>query len=298
MRKLVVTGASGVVGSALLEVAARHSDVSVLALSRRENPDEGRENIQWAETDYSEESLMALLQDADAVVHLAGIKGTIKELEGYDEDMRMTKALLKASAANGIRTFIYASSRLVYGDPDRIPWTEGMSPSPRSAYGLNKVRCEELCAKYSEECGLRTIIVRIAQVLSEADNMRNMVNVFRELARGKKQITVMGKSVARRQYIYSRDLAEIIWKLVGSEGSGSYIVNAGMEKAYTNLEIAEAFNAAYGNTEPVKYDDSTAETITPSIMDVSRMMDLTGMIPRDMDETLFDMAARQNIMKK
>ena len=293
MRKIVVTGASGVVGSALLEVAGRCPDVSVLALSRRANPEGSRENISWAETDYSGESLMTLLQGADAVIHLAGIKGTVKELEGYDEDMRMTENLLRSSAANGVRTFVYASSRLVYGDPEKVPWTEDLVPDPRSAYGLNKVRCEKLCAKYSEECGLRTVVVRIAQVLSEADNMRNMVNVFRELARENKQITVMGKSVARRQYIYSRDLAEIIWELAWSEGSGYCIVNAGMEKAYTNLEIAEAFNKAYGNTEPVKYDDATAETITPSIMDVSSMLHLTGTVPRDMDETLSDMAARQ-----
>ena len=293
MRKIVVTGASGVVGSALLELAGNYSDVSVLALSRREKTGESREYVKWAETDYSEESLMPLLKDAYAVIHMAGIKGTIKELEGYDEDMRMTENLLKASAANSAGSFIYASSRLVYGDPEKVPWTEDTPVDPRSAYGLNKVRCEKLCEKYREECGLRTVVIRIAQVLSEADNMRNMVNVFRELAREKKQITVMGKSVARRQYIYSRDLAKVIWALADPDTCGSCVVNAGMESAYTNLEIAEAFNKAYGNPEPVNYDDSSAETITPSIMDVSRMFELTGVHPGDMITTLSDMALRQ-----
>ena len=40
MRKIVVTGASGVVGSALLELAGSYSDISVLALSRREKTGE------------------------------------------------------------------------------------------------------------------------------------------------------------------------------------------------------------------------------------------------------------------
>ena len=293
MRKIVVTGASGVVGSALLELAGSYSDISVLALSRREKTGESRDYVSWAETDYSEASLMPLLKGADAVIHMAGIKGTIKELEGYDEDMRMTENLLKASAANGVGSFIYASSRLVYGDPEKVPWTEDTPVDPRSAYGLNKVRCEKLCEKYHEECGLRTVVIRIAQVLSEADNMRNMVNVFRELAREKKQITVMGKSAARRQYIYSRDLAKVIWALADPDTCGSCTVNAGMEKAYTNLEIAEAFNEAYGNPEPVNYDDSSAETITPSYMDVSRMLELTGVVPGDMHATLSDMALRQ-----
>ena len=66
-----------------------------------------------------------------------------------------------------------------------------------------------------------------------------------------------------------------------------------MEGAYTNYEIAEAFNRAYGNETPVNYDDSKTETITPSIMDVSRMKALTGCVPREMDSALADMAERQ-----
>ena len=67
-----------------------------------------------------------------------------------------------------------------------------------------------------------------------------------------------------------------------------------MEGAYTNLEIAESFGRAYGIPEPVNYDDSAPETITPSYMDVSLMKDLTGYVPREMDEVLADMAARQS----
>ena len=294
MSRIVVTGASGVVGDAMLEKAAGRDDINVLALSRSSGHPESAGNISWANTDYSEESLMPLLSGADAVVHLAGIKGIKTELHEYDEDMHMTEALLKASVASGVGTVVYASSRIAYGDPEKVPWTEETVPDPRSAYGKNKLRCEQLCREYSEKYGLRVIIVRIAQVLSEKDHMRNMVNVFRDLAEKKQQLTVIGKSAARRQYIYSRDLADVIFSLISADISGCCIVNAGMEGAYTNLEIAEAFVKAYGIPEPLKYDDSAPETITPSYMDVSRMKELSGVIPREMDEVLADMAARQN----
>lgn len=294
MSRIVVTGASGVVGDAMLEKAAGRDDINVLALSRSSGHTESAANISWAGTDYSEESLMPLLSGADAVVHLAGIKGIKTELHEYDEDMHMTEALLKASVAGDVGTFVYASSRIAYGDPEKVPWTEETVPDPRSAYGKNKLRCEQLCREYSEKYGLRVIIVRIAQVLSEKDHMRNMVNVFRDLAEKKQQLTVIGKSAARRQYIYSRDLADVIFSLISTDISGCCIVNAGMEGAYTNLEIAEAFVKAYGIPDPVKYDDSAPETITPSYMDVRRMKELTGMVPREMSEVLADMAARQN----
>lgn len=293
MKRIVVTGASGVVGSAILEKASGRDDVEILALSRSADLPESVGNIRWACTDYSEASLTELLKCANAVIHMAGIKGTKKELFEYDEDMHMAEALLNASVTNGVQTFVYASSRIVYGDPSKVPWTEETVPDPRSAYGKNKLRCEELCRRYSEEHGLRTVIVRIAQVLSEKDNMRNMVNVFRDLAIQKKQLTVIGKSAARRQYIYSRDLADVICALTDGSGSGCCVVNAGMEKSYTNLEIAEAFVKAYEIPHQVNYDDSAPETITPSYMDVSRMKELTGIVPADLDAVLADMAVRQ-----
>lgn len=293
MKRIVVTGASGVIGDAMLEKAAGRDDIEILALSRSADLPESTGNISWACTDYSEESLMPLLDGADAVVHLAGIKGIKKELSDYDEDMQMTENLLKAAASNRAECFVYASSRIVYGDPEKVPWAEDTVPDPRSAYGKNKLRCEQLCREYSDKYGLRVVIVRIAQVLSEKDHMRNMVNVFRDLAEKKQQLTVIGRSAARRQYIYSRDLAEVIYRLVSMDGSGCSVVNAGMEGAYTNLEIAEAFVRAYGIPEPVRYDDSAPETITPSYMDVSRMKALTGVIPGEMDEVLADMAVRQ-----
>lgn len=293
MRKIIVTGASGVIGRAFLRLAADKTDMEILALSRSQNSggDQNQKRLRWATTDYTEQSLHKLLEGASAVIHLAGIKGTRTELSEYDEDMHMTENLLKASSECGVGTFIYASSRLVYGRPENVPWTEDMIPEPASAYGMNKVRCEELCRFYSELSGMRVIAVRIAQVLSETDRMRNMVNVFRDMASEGRQLTVIGCSKTRRQYIYAGDLAEVLYRLLDSDAQKYTIINAGMENAYTNLEIAEAFNRAYRNAEPVSYDDSQPETITASVMDVGRMIRLTGYVPDDLDTVLARMAA-------
>jgi hypothetical protein len=81
-------------------------------------------------------------------------------------------------------------------------------------------------------------------------------------------------------------------KMIDANVKGCTVVNAGMEKAYSNLEIAQAFNRAYCSSEPVNYDDSKPETITSSVMDVHRMIGITGIIPRDIDQVLADMALR------
>lgn len=294
MKTIVVTGARGVVGRAVLEKAAARGDIEILALSRRSAKTAGSPGCsKWVATDYSENSLNELFQGVSAVIHLAGIKGDKTDPADFKDDLKMTENVFRAAGNRSVRTVLYASSRLVYVNPDNIPWTEDTVPEPCTAYGYNKIKCEELCRIYSNIYGYRAAAVRIAQVLSEADHMRNMVNVFRDTASQHRQITVIGRSIAKRQYIYSRDLAEVLLRLTDADINGFTIVNAGMENAYTNLEIAEAFNRAYGNEVPVNYDDSAPETITSSIMDVSRMKGLTGYIPQDLDHALADMAARQ-----
>ena len=126
--------------------------------------------------------------------------------------------------------------------------------------------------------------------MGTGEKVRNMMSVFLEKATRGEQLKVIGESRAKRQYIYVRDLAEIICRLAlensaASGRTGQEVINAGMEQAYTNLEIAQAFSEVYGLPEP-EYDDSKPETITPSIMDVSKMVERTGFRPRDMRAAL------------
>lgn len=289
--RIAVTGANGFVGRYLLDVLAKDGNVSVLALSRRTMPEDcNASNCIWAVTDYSEDSLRDLLSGFDAVIHLAGTKGDKKDLKDFDSDFEMMRNLLDAVAKNKVRKILYASSRIVYGNPDTVPWKESYEPEPRMAYGVNKARCEELCRKYSKRHGIETASVRIAQVLGKGEGTKTMINVFQDLAREGRELTVIGKSVAKRQYIYAGDLAEILYMLAVNDYPDIHIVNAGMERAYTNLEIAEIMNRAYGNEAGINYDDSKPETISPSYMDVSILTKEMGYTPMDMEQALNVMA--------
>ena len=114
-----------------------------------------------------------------------------------------------------------------------------------------------------------------------------MTNVFMEQAAAGKQLRVMGRSLARRQYIYSRDLAAILARLA-VEDHGTVIVNAGMKEACSNIDIARLTNQAFGSRIPVDYDDSFPETIEPSCMNTDRLDQLLGYRLLDMEEALTD----------
>ena len=270
--KIAVTGASGFVGTSVAEILIE-SGIEVIPVSR-------------GNTDYSVENLVQILQGADKVIHLAAVRGGDGSMSDYRDNEYITENLLSAMALGDADRIIYASSRMVYSGEDAIPWKETDIPAPNSLYGISKMEGENLCSYYSRKHGFSSTSIRIAQVMGTGEKVRNMMSVFLEKATRGEQLKVIGESRAKRQYIYVRDLAEIICRLAlensaASGRTGQEVINAGMEQAYTNLEIAQAFSEVYGLPAP-EYDDSKPETITPSIMDVSKMVERIGFRPRDM----------------
>lgn len=275
---IAVTGASGFVGRSVMERLDSTPEVKTVPISR-------------SNCDYSVDSLRRLLEGADAVIHLAGVKGGTGSICDFHVNEAITENLLIAMGEEKVGKIVFASSRLVYSDTERIPWEEGQPLDPPNMYGISKVACESLCKLYSKKYGFSYAVARVAQVLGFGEGVRNMMNVFLENGLNHAQITVMGKSVARRQYIYVDDLAEILCRL--AEGQASGVFNAGMAEAYSNYEIADLINSAFDNPTPINYDDSFPETIQSSIMDVRRMIDATGYVPRDMKLALEDMYRKQ-----
>ena len=269
--KIAVTGASGFVGTSVAEILIERG-IEVIPVSR-------------SNTDYSVESLAQILQGADKVIHLAAVRGGDGSMSDYHDNERITENLLNAMAEGKADRIIYASSRMVYSGEDAIPWKETDIPAPNSLYGISKLEGENLCSYYSRKHGFSSTSIRIAQVMGTGEKVRNMMSVFLEKATRGEQLKVIGESRAKRQYIYVRDLAEVFCGLAlesrPAGTPGQEVINAGMEQAYTNLEIAQAFSEVYGLPEP-EYDDSKPETITPSIMDVSKMVERIGFRPRDM----------------
>jgi len=287
--KIVITGASGFIGREVMAALSRH-DVDIIALSRQEHRQEKGKRIIWKSTDYSVDSLKEVLMDAGAVIHLAAVRGTEGKLTDYSVNLELTENLLIAAGERSIKRVVVASSIAVSSDISKMPWTEDMMLTPKTLYGITKAAGEHLCQYYARKYGFTYAITRIAQVLGTGEKRRVMTNVFMEQAFRKEQLHVIGKSIAKRQYIYSRDLAEIISRLALDE-NGSVIVNVGMDEACTNLEIAEKVNRAFGSAVQIDYDDSKPETIEPSIMSVRHFHEMSDYEMMTMDEALDDIAS-------
>lgn len=316
---IAITGASGFIGMELLAVLSKRNDVTVIALTRDASLFEDSARCCWRSTDYSEESLKAIFMGAaknsdaenaacsmpvDAVIHLAGVRGTENDPEKFAVNVTMTENILKAMHEAGVKRIVFASTMSVYNDDSLMPWKEDAPLRGRSCYGDSKADCEDLIKKYARQTGeaagsgeterdsapFTYGIARIAQVLGEGEKRRGMMNVFMDTAREHGTLRVMGKSVIKKQYIYVKDLVNVLTILAcGNDifsAEQNITVNVGMREAYTNLEVAHTVNRVFGNPAPIDYDDSYPERGRPFHMDISRLTNCMGYIPLDLEFAL------------
>ena len=295
--KIAVTGASGFIGTELLAVLNKREDVSVIALTRDVSDKEDSERCEWRSTGCSYESMVKALEGADIIIHLAGVRGTENDTVKFLINEVMTDHIVQAMWRCHAKRIVFASTMSVYNDDSLMPWTEDAPLKGRSCYGDSKANCERIIKEYerrhpagSEPGGISYGIARIAQVIGEGEKRRGMMNVFLDTARDHGTIKVMGKSINRKQYIYVKDLVEVLAILaLGSEhysADSNIIVNVGMQDAYSNLEVAQIVNEVYGNPTPIDYDDSYPEKGRPFHMDISRLRSELCYEPLDMKEAV------------
>jgi nucleoside-diphosphate-sugar epimerase len=165
--RIVVTGASGNVGTSLLARLAEDDDVSeVLAIARRV-PAMRVEKTSWRRADVVDADLASLFAGADVVVHLAWlIQPSRDERTTWRVNVEGSKRVFDAVAAAGVPALVYASSIGTYAPgPDRAvdeSWsTAGIATS---FYSRQKAAVERLLDGFEADSP-QTRVVRLRPAL-------------------------------------------------------------------------------------------------------------------------------------
>jgi nucleoside-diphosphate-sugar epimerase len=167
--RVVVTGATGNVGTAVMSALSIEPGVdSVLGLARRK-PELGLPKAEWAAVDLGRPGataeLAGLLAGADAVIHLAWRIQSAHELDNMHQvNVAGTERLLDAVAQARTPALLYASSIAAYGAGPKEPAVDEVFPTigvPASLYSLQKAYIERrLDAFEREHPGVRVVRMR------------------------------------------------------------------------------------------------------------------------------------------
>lgn len=222
--KLALTGATGFVGSHLVD-AALAGGHQVVALARREQPP--RQGVAWVDGDlHDRAALERLVDDAQAVIHVAGVISG-QTAAAFDKgNVEGTLTMLAAATAGGVRRFVHVSS-LAAREPTL------------SLYGASKRRAEELVMS----SGLDWAIVRPPAVYGPGD--KETLELFRMARLGLMVMPPKG----RVSVIHADDLARLLLALAAPDAPSNLLVEPddGRPGGWTHREFARALGQAVGN---------------------------------------------------
>jgi len=179
----LVTGATGFIGSRLIEQLLADSQNKVYALVR--NPAKlnwltPTRNLSLLVGDLF--SLPAIPADCQVVFHLAGLTKAVKPSAYYTVNQQGTASLLEKLARSGLAPRFVHLSSLAAGRPstDGTPVREDEPPAPASPYGHSKLLAEEEVLKHREQ--FPVIILRAAAIYGPRDH--DFLQFFQTVNRG------------------------------------------------------------------------------------------------------------------
>lgn len=140
--RVVITGATGNVGTSLIELLGAETEVEAIVGLARRAPGWHPPKTSWAQVDVAEDDLEPHFRGADVVVHLAWIfQPTHDDLETWRNNVLGSIRVFDAVAAAGVPALVYASSVGAYSPgPQDEPVDESWPTHalPHASYGREK----------------------------------------------------------------------------------------------------------------------------------------------------------------
>jgi len=283
--KIVITGASGQLGSYLLDELLPGHEVTGIDLAPTKFADHAPV-IRSADIRDRAEMVRAM-KGAEVVVHCAAQVSVEKSVQDpyfdLDVNIKGTVTLLDAASEAKVDKFIYISSAAVYGDPRFLPVTEEHPLNPKSPYGASKVGAEQYCRVFAETKKLPYVIVRPFNFYSPRADPQSpysgVITKFVEWARQGKPLLIEGDGLQTRDFISVLDVSRMIVQLASS-GVKEVVLNCGSGKATTINELARTVVKVSGARSEIRHVAPRVGDIRHSVSDIRRAEDLLSFAPQ------------------
>jgi UDP-glucuronate 4-epimerase len=293
MRRYLVTGCAGFVGShlteALLDRGAAVRGVDAFTdYYERETKQANLEaasssdDFELVEADLSSSSLDELLEGVDGIFHLAaqpGVRGSWGETFAFyaRDNLIATQRLFEAAVRRNLRV-TWSSTSSVYGNAEAYPTPEETPPRPISPYGVTKLSCEYLARAYSESFGLDQVALRYFTVYGPRQRPdMAFTRIARALAAGT-PFSVFGTGDQSRDVTYVGDAAEATI-LAMEHGTSGAVYNVGGGSETSLNEVIEICERLSGRTLDRREEPVAKGDVRRTSADTTRTRDELGWEP-------------------
>ena len=253
MKKIVVTGATSMIGTALIEECVKNN-IEVYAVVRKSSGRQNRlpknELIHLIDSSLETlEQLPGLIPEScDTFYHIAwGNTGENRNrsTELQSRNIYYTMEAVKAAHVLGCKRFIGAGSQAEYGPMDIDKISPDSPVNPTTPYGASKLASGHLARMMCRELGMECIWPRIFSVYGIYEKETTMIaSGLRKMLRG--ESTEFTPAMQRWDYLYSKDAGRAYY-LIGEKGRDGavYCVGSGQARPLRDyiLKMAELTGA-------------------------------------------------------
>lgn len=290
MKKIVITGGAGFIGSAIIAKLQQEYDVYVI-----DNLSFGNRNfIQVADDHFFEVDILdrQRLQDTlsaiqpQHIIHLAAIHFipycNQHPFESSNINIQGTMHVLDAAEKlKSLELLFFASTAAVYPINDTAV-KESDPLNPLDIYGLSKLAGERLCNEFYLKTTIPTIICRFFNAFGPNETNPHLIpEIQKQINEGLRTIK-LGNLTPKRDFIHTSDMAAAIHLLIKKFNKGIEVFNLGRGIEYSVTEIVEAFERQLGTKITVEVEPSRVRKVERMhlLADIQKLKSFTGWEPK------------------
>lgn len=262
----LVTGGCGFIGSHLVDalLAAGH-EVRILddlSSGKRSNVPASVEIMEGDVVDPA--TVVTAMTGVDGCFHLAAIASVQRSNEEWlrSHQVNLTGAINVFDAARfandrGAVPVVYASSAAVYGDNTAVPLAESAEKMPLTAYGADKLGCEQHARVAGNVHGVPTIGLRFFNIYGPRQDpdspYSGVISIFADRLRSGRPATVFGDGGQMRDFVYVGDCVRFVMAAMQHAGTGAAVYNVCTGRPTTLLALVDALGDSAGKKLAVEY---------------------------------------------
>lgn len=279
--KILITGSSGLVGHNLLE-APQSKRYELLTPSHKELELLDKDAV----LNYLEKNR------PDLVIHAAGTVGGIsanmqQPLKFLLDNLDMGRNVIYGAYRAGVKRFINLGSSCMYPRNHETPLTEDMiltgelEPT-NEGYAIAKIACARMCSYITREnpdFQYKTLIPcniygRWDKFFGDRAHLIPAViqRLIQAVDSGQEEIEIWGDGSARREFMYTGDLADCIWQAVERFDELPDLMNVGLGVDYSVDDYYSTIAKVVGFKGKFTHDLSKPAGMNRKLTDVSRML--------------------------
>lgn len=253
MKKVLVTGADGFIGSHLVEELVREGyEVRALALYNSFNtwgwldaiPEGTLRQVEVVTGDVRDPNgVRKAMEGMDAVMHLAAliaIPFSYDAPDAYvDTNIKGTLNVLQAARSLGTERVLVTSTSEVYGTAQYVPIDEKHPYQGQSPYSATKIGADRLAESFYRSFGLPVTIVRPFNTFGPRQSARAVIpTIITQLLAGRKEIR-LGSLAPTRDFNYVKDTARGFIEILRSDKAIGEEINIATQREISIGELAE-----------------------------------------------------------